>query len=55
VIFVHGAGLVAFTYSKLMKEMQEAGFQCYAPDMPGHGKPHTTQTPKPCITLIPYP
>uniref|UniRef100_A0A7S0SKE2 AB hydrolase-1 domain-containing protein n=1 Tax=Mantoniella antarctica TaxID=81844 RepID=A0A7S0SKE2_9CHLO len=37
VIFVHGAGLVAFTYSKLMKEMQEAGFQCYAPDMPGHG------------------
>lgn len=37
VLLVHGAGLVAYTYSKLMKEMQEAGFVCCAPDMPGHG------------------
>lgn len=37
VLFVHGAGLVAFTFSKLMKEMQMAGFECVAPDMPGHG------------------
>ena len=37
IVLVHGAGLVGFTYSKLMKEMQEGGFECYAPDMPGHG------------------
>ena len=37
VVFVHGAGLVGFTYSKLMREMQLGGYVC-RPDMPGHGK-----------------
>ena len=37
VLLVHGAGLVGFTYSKLMKELQLKGYVCVAPDMPGHG------------------
>ena len=37
VVLVHGAGLLSYTYSKLMKELQSSGFVCIAPDMPGHG------------------
>ena len=37
VVLVHGAGLLAFTYSKLMRELQTQGYVCVAPDMPGHG------------------
>lgn len=37
VLLVHGAGLVSYTYSKLMRELQLKGYECYAPDMPGHG------------------
>ena len=37
VVLVHGAGMLAFTYSKLMRELQTQGYVCVAPDMPGHG------------------
>ena len=49
VVFVHGAGLVGFTYSKLMREMQLGGYVCVAPDMPGHGK-----TSKPAPSSFKY-
>ena len=37
VVLVHGAGMLAFTFSKLMRELQTRGYVCVAPDMPGHG------------------
>jgi pimeloyl-ACP methyl ester carboxylesterase len=37
VVLVHGAGALAFTFSKLMRELQTRGYICVAPDMPGHG------------------
>ena len=37
VVLVHGAGMLSYTYSKLMKELQLKGYTCVAPDMPGHG------------------
>ena len=37
VLLVHGAGLAAYNYRKLMRDLQEKGYQCFAPDLPGHG------------------
>ena len=39
VVLVHGAGLLAFTYSKLMRELQTQGYVCVAPDMPATAPP----------------
>jgi len=37
VLLVHGAGMCAYTYQKLMRELQKIGYECVAPDLPGHG------------------
>ena len=50
VLLVHGAGLVGFTYSKLIKELQLKGYVCVAPDMPGHG-----DSSKPAPGAVPVP
>ena len=52
VVLVHGAGLLAFTYSKLMRELQTQGYVCVAPDMPGHG---ATSKPPPASATDDFP